>query len=74
MKTWLLALLVIVVALIHQDVWFWTDRTLVFGFLPVGLAYHVAYTFAAAFTMWMLVRFAWPAHLEDVAAKGEEAR
>ena len=29
--------------LLHQDVWFWrTARPLVFGFLPIGLAYHAA--------------------------------
>ena len=44
-------LLAAVVALyvLHQDVWFWrTARPLVFGFLPVGLAYHAAYCLAVA--------------------------
>ena len=32
---------------LHQDFWFWrTARPLVFGFLPVGLFYHAAYTSA----------------------------
>ena len=35
-----------------------------FGFLPVGLAYHAAYCVAVALLMWALTRFAWPAHLE----------
>ena len=38
-----LLLVVAVVALygLHQDYWFWRQaRPLVFGFLPVGLAYH----------------------------------
>lgn len=63
---WLLALLVIVVALLHQDFWNWTNKSLVFGFLPIGLAYHIGFSFLAAFTMWVLVRFAWPHHLEAV--------
>ena len=71
---WLLALLVVIVALLHQDFWFWKDKTLVFGFLPIGLAYHIGYSFLAALTMWMLVRFAWPAHLETVEAETREAR
>jgi len=41
------------------------DRTLVFGFLPIGLAYHVGYSLAAAALMAVMVRFAWPGHLED---------
>ena len=57
--------LILAVYVLHQDVWFWTRaRPLVFGFLPVGLAYHAAYCLAAAALMWALTRFAWPAHLE----------
>jgi hypothetical protein len=62
---WLLVLWVIVVIALHQDIWFWTDKTLVFGFLPVGFAYHIGYSFLAAVTLWILVRFAWPRQLEE---------
>ncbi len=62
---WLLTCVVVVVILLHQDVWNWTDRTLVFGFLPIGLAYHGAYAVLAACTMALLVRFLWPSHLEE---------
>jgi Protein of unknown function (DUF3311) len=49
----------------HQDFWFWrTARPLLFGFLPVGLAYHAAYCLAASLLMWLLTSVAWPAHLE----------
>ena len=52
--------------LLHQDIWFWrTARPLVFGFLPIGLAYHALYCLAAALLMWALTSVAWPAHLED---------
>jgi hypothetical protein len=61
---WLLVPLVIVVYALHQDYWNWHDKTLVFGFLPTGLAYHAGYAVLASFMMWMLVKFAWPAHLE----------
>jgi hypothetical protein len=51
---------------LHQDVWFWrTAAPLVFGFLPVGLAYHGAYCAAAALLMWALTKYAWPGHLEQ---------
>ncbi len=63
---WLLTLMVLLVYLLHQDVWFWHDRTLVLGFLPIGLAYHAGFSVLAALMMAVLVRFAWPGHLEDV--------
>ena len=72
MKNWLLALLVLVVAVLHQDFWFWTDRSLVLGFVPVGLAYHIGYVLLASATLWVLVRFAWPSQLEMEVE--EEAR
>ena len=51
---------------LHQDVWFWREaRPLVFGFLPIGLFYHIAYTVATSALMLVLVRSYWPAHLED---------
>ena len=56
---------VVVLLVLHQDTWFWRDRTLVLGFLPVGLLYHAVYTLAAAILMWLLAKFAWPAHLEE---------
>ena len=44
MKTHLLGLAALALYALHQDVWFWrTARPLVFGFLPVGLAYHAGY-------------------------------
>src|ERR1051326_702364 len=67
---WLLTLMVLLVYVLHQDVWFWHDRTLVLGFLPIGLAYHAGYSILAALMMAVLVRFAWPRHLEDVEPEG----
>jgi hypothetical protein len=53
--------------LLHQDFWYWSEaRPLVFGFLPVGLAYHGAYCLAVAALMWALTRLEWPAHLDMV--------
>ena len=60
-----LALLVATVYVLHQDFWFWRQaQPLLFGFVPVGLSYHVLYTLAVSFTMWLLVRYTWPSHLE----------
>jgi len=64
----LLALVVVALYVLHQDLWFWrSSRPLVFGFLPIGLAYHAAYCLAIAVLMWVLTRVAWPAHLERTA-------
>ncbi len=61
----LLIVLVIAVILLHQDFWLWKDRTLVFGFLPIGLAYHAGYSLLASATMALMVRYLWPKELED---------
>ena len=63
---WLLTILVLVFYLLHQDVWFWREaRPLVFGALPIGLFYHAVYTLAVSGLVWILIRAAWPAHLDD---------
>ena len=60
----LLALATVLLYALHQDIWFWrTARPLVFGFLPIGLAYHAAFSVAAALLLGALVRWAWPSHL-----------
>jgi len=68
-----LSLLVLAVFLLHQDCWNW-KRTgpLLFGFLPVGLAYHAGYAILAVVMMALLVKFAWPAELERVESKLED--
>lgn len=67
MKTILLTLLVATAYLLHQDFWNWNKtEPLLFDFMPIGLAYHAAYSFAATALMWVFVKFAWPAHLETV--------
>jgi hypothetical protein len=62
----------VVLYALHQDVWFFkTAYPLFFGFLPIGLAYHAAYSVACALLMWLLVAQAWPSHLEDEAPDEE---
>jgi hypothetical protein len=75
LKTFALVLAILVLYLLHQDFWFWrTARPLLFGFLPVGLAYHGAYCVAAALLMWALTKVVWPHHLEAAAAAEEESK
>ena len=61
-------LVVAAVYALHQDVWLWrAARPLVFGFLPIGLFYHAAYTLAISALMAWLVHTRWPAHLEHAS-------
>ena len=53
--------------LVHQDLWFWNDGTLIFGFLPVGLAYHALYSVLAGVFWVLAIRFAWPTAVEQWA-------
>jgi uncharacterized protein DUF3311 len=66
-KVILLTAMIVVVYILHQDYWNWkTPEPLVFGFLPIGLAYHAGYSIVAAIMMAVLVKFAWPKHLEGI--------
>jgi len=65
-KALFLAALIFAVYLLHQDFWNWKKtEPLVLGFLPIGLAYHVGYSILAAILMAVLVKLAWPKHLEE---------
>ena len=55
--------------LLHNDVWLWDDASLTLG-LPVGMTYHIGYSLVAFVLFLLLVKFAWPRHLE--AAEDEE--
>jgi hypothetical protein len=66
MKIWLAAAAVALLYFLHQDFWFWhRARPLIFGFLPIGLFYHAAFTLASSAVLWLLVTVAWPTHLDE---------
>lgn len=64
----LLVVVVAVLYILHQDIWFWRTAhiwgVIPFGFIPIGLFYHACFSVAAAGVMWLLVKYAWPSHLE----------
>lgn len=62
-----------VLAILHQDFWNWDKVTLLFGFLPVGLAYHAAFSVVAAIFWWAASRWAWPEDIERWADEGDGA-
>jgi uncharacterized protein DUF3311 len=71
----LLVVVVVALYILHQDFWFWrTAYPLVLGFIPIGLFYQACFSVAASLVMWLLVKYAWPTHLEREIeqAKSEE--
>lgn len=56
----LVLLAVLLLGALHQDFWLWSDATLVLGFIPSGLAYHVAFSIITAGLWVVVVRTAWP--------------
>jgi hypothetical protein len=66
----LAALLIVVFVVLHQDFWFWRSlHPLVFGFMPIGLFYHAAFTIACALLMAFLVKSRWPHGLEALSRR-----
>lgn len=57
--------MILLLAILHQDFWWW-DRIdpLVFGFIPIGLAYQAGVSVAAAILWAMAVKYCWPTGLE----------
>ena len=61
----IIAGLVLLLLILHQDNWFWDDDTLLFGFMPIGLAWHACISIAASATWFLATKIAWP--LDDSA-------
>jgi alpha-D-ribose 1-methylphosphonate 5-triphosphate synthase subunit PhnH len=66
-KRYAIAAAAVLLAILHQDVWLWTDTKMVFGFIPMGLAYHAVYSIAAAALGALAAYHAWPHALEAFA-------
>ncbi|MEQ1909068.1 MAG: DUF3311 domain-containing protein [Vicinamibacterales bacterium] len=65
MKKAIAIVLVAGLYVLHQDFWFWRQaRPLVFGVLPIGLAYHAAFTLATSAVLVLLVKLLWPSTLD----------
>ena len=58
--------LILLLCVLHHDIWWWDSaKPLVFGFMPIGLAWHTGISAAAALAWWLAVKHCWPAHLEE---------
>jgi hypothetical protein len=63
----ILLVAILVLLVLHQDNWFWTDARLVFGFMPVGLFYHACISIAASIMWFWATKYCWP---EETATHG----
>ena len=64
--------LVLLLLVLHQDVWFWKDDTLIFGFIPIGLFYHAMISIGAAITWFLATKHCWPEELNEVNSPNAE--
>jgi hypothetical protein len=65
---------IVLLAVLHQDFWWRADhRTLVFGFLPVSLAYHVAVSIAASILWGLACYHCWPRDVDVLDEPGSPA-
>ena len=64
--------LVVLAAILHTDLWAWEDDTLVFGFVPMALAYHAGISILAAVAWACVVKFDWPDGIEEWASAEED--
>ena len=54
-------ILLILLAILHQDFWYWDSiEPLVFGFIPIGLAYQIGVSIAAGILWALAVCYCWP--------------
>ncbi len=63
--------LFVLLLILHQDFWLWQEDGLLFGFMPIGLAYHALYSMACAGLGWLAIRHLWP-HAAEKHASGSD--
>lgn len=64
--------LVALLAVLHYDFWNWDNRSVVLGFLPTGLLFQALISVGAAVAWALVVRCAWPTHVEEWAERPAE--
>lgn len=73
----IIAGLVILLIVLHQDNWNWDNSNLIFGFIPVTLFYQMCISVGASAVWYLATKIAWPEDLEekvlaDVGEKTED--
>jgi len=57
-RKWIWFLPIVVLAILHQDNWWWKSTHLVAGFVPIGLAWHAMISLGAGLGWWLVILFA----------------
>ncbi len=65
-RKWIWFLPIVVLAVLHQDNWWWASTDLVMGFVPIGLAWHAMISLGAGLGWWLVILFAWPTSVDEV--------
>ncbi len=61
-KIWPLSVLLVLLILFF-NIWMWDNDTLILG-LPINLLYHIGLCVLTTLCMLVIVRLAWPHHLD----------
>jgi hypothetical protein len=65
---------ILLLAILHWDFWYWDDRTIVLGFMPIGLFYQAMISVAAAIGWALVIKLAWPSDVERWAEEGSDGQ
>ena len=57
--------LVILLIILHHDVWNWDNKEPVFGFMPMELLWQAGISIGAGVTWFLATKIAWPDFSED---------
>ena len=57
--------LVILLIILHHDVWNWDNKEPVFGFMPMALLWQSGISIGAGVTWFLATKIAWPDFSED---------
>ena len=66
-KVWPLGLL-LVLLILFENFWMWDNDALVLG-LPINLLYHMGLCVLTPLVMVVVVKWAWPHHLDEEASE-----
>lgn len=62
---WIIIGLVILLIILHHDVWNWDNKEPVFGFMPMALLWQAGISIGAGATWFLATKIAWPEFEED---------
>ena len=65
--------LVILLIILHHDVWNWDKKEPVMGFMPVALLWQALISVGAGITWYIATKIAWPVFDDDEAAVATES-